>query len=125
MDGPNVNWKLIQLLKDKKKELDPEAPDLLELGSCRVHVMHGAFNTASGVTNWELAKYLKGCYFVFKKSPARRSDYLEVNDLLESHLGRDSSYLFPLKYCGHRWMKNTKAITRVKEISDHLQASKK
>ena len=45
-----------------------------------------------------------------------------MNDLLESHLGRDSPYLFPLKYCGHRRLENTKAITKVKEISDHLQA---
>ena len=33
-----------------------------------------------------------------------------------SHEGRDTSYLFPLKYCGHRRLENGKAIGRIIEI---------
>ena len=33
-----------------------------------------------------------------------------------SHEGRDTSYLFPLKYCGHRRLENGKAIGRIIDI---------
>ena len=38
------------------------------------------------------------------------SDYLETNDLQESHDRKCTPNLFPLKYCGHNWPENGKAI---------------
>ena len=41
MDGPNVNWKFYHnLLQERKGE---ELPDLLNIGSCSLHVVHGSF----------------------------------------------------------------------------------
>ena len=41
MDGPNVNWKFYHnLFQERKSE---ELPDLLNIGSCSLHVVHGSF----------------------------------------------------------------------------------
>ena len=109
------------MLQEERSESNPQSPKLLHLGSCALHVLHGAFGTASAATDWKLQKILKGCFSIFKKSPARRSDYLSSNDLHCSHVGKDSSYLVPLKFCGHRWLENSKAISRILEIYPYLQ----
>ena len=121
MDGPNVNWKVLGLLKEDRQENNSQAPDLLSLGSCGIHVLHGAYTRWQQVTDWELDKLLKDCFGIFKKSPARRLDYLEANGLHESHDGQDTAYLFPLKLCGHRWLENSKAIIRMLEIWEYIR----
>ena len=40
MDGPNVNWKMLKLIKEDRKSQDPSS---LELDSCGLHVVHGAY----------------------------------------------------------------------------------
>jgi hypothetical protein len=44
MDGPSVNWKFLESLQSN---IHPDAadPKLLDLGSCGLHVIHGAFQT--------------------------------------------------------------------------------
>ena len=121
MDGPNINWKLLSMIKEDQSGRNPQAPKVLEIGSCSLHVIHGAFGTAESATDWNLRKFLKNCHSIFKKSPARRSDYLTVNDLHSSHVGKDTSYLFLLKFCGHRWLENSKAISRILDIFPYLQ----
>ena len=43
MDGPSVNWLLLGLLKKQHEE--QELPKLLNIGSCKLHVIHGAFKS--------------------------------------------------------------------------------
>ena len=114
-DGPNVNWKMLQLVNENRK-MDPDCPELLLLGSCGLHVLHGGYQTAQESTDWRLKNLLKPAFSIFNKSPARRADYLIVNELHEEHTGKSSSYLFPMKYCGHRWLENGKAIKRIMDI---------
>ena len=121
MDGPNINWKLLSMIKEDQSDRNPQAPKVLEIGSCSLHVIHGAFGTAESATDWNLRKFLKNCHSIFKKPPARRSDYLTANNLHSSHVGKDTSYLFPLKFCGHRWLENSKAISRILDIFPYLQ----
>ena len=84
MAWPNVNRKMVEIANEQqrtpqtnsnehRKEQDPDAPSLLEMGSCGLHVLHGAYKTAQSVTSWKLDKFLKNCFSIFKKSPARRS----------------------------------------------------
>lgn len=75
---------------------------LLEPGNCGLHGLHGTNETAEFKTDWNLDKVLKNYYFSFKKFPAKCSDYLEPNDLQESHESKSMALLFPFKYCGHR-----------------------
>ena len=56
MDGPNVNWKMLKLVKKDRKSQDTSSPDMLELGSCSFHVVHGAFHPGQNSTNWKLGK---------------------------------------------------------------------
>ena len=43
MDGPNVNWAAIKIIDENRKLDDPDAHDLLGIGSCGLHVLHGAY----------------------------------------------------------------------------------
>ena len=120
MDGPNV--KLHSLLKEKS-DCRWILNLLLFLKLALVvlmYCMHGAYNTAQSATDWGLAKILKSCYSIFKDSPARRSDYLAANNLDTAHKGKDTLYLFPLKFCGHRWLENVKCLERAVEIIPYL-----
>ena len=50
MDGPNTNWKLLdELIKDRTIS-DPEIPQLINVGSCGLHVVHGAFKAGANAT---------------------------------------------------------------------------
>ena len=118
MDGPNVNWKLHFLLKEKRLSKDHESPILLEVGSCSTHVLHGAYNTAQSVTDCGLVKILKSCYSIFKDSPARRSDYLAAHST--QHTKVKIHHLSPLKCCWHRWLGNVKCLDRAVEIIPYL-----
>ena len=42
MDGSNVNWKLLSSIVDEPQSND-DYPELLDIGSCSLHVIHGAF----------------------------------------------------------------------------------
>ena len=66
MKEPNVNWKMIDIANEHCKEQDLDAPSLLEIGSCGLHVFHGAYETAQSVTSWKLNKFLKNCFSIFK-----------------------------------------------------------
>ena len=64
---------------------------------------------------------LKSFYKNFKDSPARQADYLELNGPNEMHDKKYSSYLFPMKYCGHRWFENIPVIDCIIKILPKLK----
>lgn len=41
MDGPNVNWKFLEMMQDQQK--DQFSKQMLVVGSCGLHTMHNAF----------------------------------------------------------------------------------
>ena len=120
MDGPNVNWSFHSQLEDYRKEITPQAPDLLELGSCGLHVLHGAYQTAHKETTWDAQKVMEAIHGVFKKSPARRSDYLRDNDIYDDGNDQMLKAYFPLKFAGHRWLENGKCLARYLEIYEKI-----
>lgn len=109
MDGPNVNLKL---LKDLKSDMfDQDDAQLLATGSCGLHIVHNAFRAAMASTEWELEKFLKAAYNIFKDSPARREDYVAVT----------GTTVLPLKFCGHRWLENVPVVERLITIMKELK----
>ncbi|KAJ4919549.1 hypothetical protein JOQ06_022104 [Pogonophryne albipinna] len=50
MDGPTVNWKFLRIFQEDKSKEDPDAPKLINLGSCGLHVVHGSFQTGERET---------------------------------------------------------------------------
>ena len=51
MDGPNVNWKMLDLIVEDRNS-NETYPNLLDVGSCSLHVVHGAFRTGMKQTGW-------------------------------------------------------------------------
>ena len=63
---------------------------------------------------------MKTAWGIFKKSPARRPDYLPDNGIEEIYDDKSTSSNFPLKFCGHRWLENGKVLARFLKVSDKL-----
>lgn len=110
MDGPNVNWSFIEKLKNKL-DRDPGDPELLDLGSCSLHVVHGAFQTGSKASGFDINHLLTSLYYLFHDSPARREDYTKIT----------SSTKFPLKFCAHRWLENGPVAERAIQIWENVK----
>ena len=107
IDSPNVNWAFLEELEKYRKLENPKVPSLTVLGGCGLHMVHRAYKTGQQLTNWDLEKN-KAAHGIFKKSPARKLDYLAANDIEMMDDDSSVSEHFPLKFCGHRWLENGK-----------------
>ena len=111
IDGPNVNLSFERELRALRKEMN--LPSLILLGTCGLHIVHGAFQTGAKETDWNFDKYLLRQYKLFKDSPARREDYVTFT-------GVDS---FPSKFCNHRWLENLpvaiKSLTNLPSMKEY------
>ena len=45
MDSPNVNLKLLELYKKERKDKNEDFPDIIDIGVCSLHVVHGGLQT--------------------------------------------------------------------------------
>ena len=108
MDGPNVNWKFVDMFS--KQLLDENSTTFLNIGSCGLHIVHGAFKHGSDTTGWELEKFFSSIFQLFKDTPDRRDDYTKAT----------GSSLFALKFCKHRWGENVPVAKRTLEVLPHL-----
>ena len=90
MHGPSVHWKFFNSFTKKREE--DELPALINIGSCGLHVIHGAFKTGVEATNWNVKKTLRGAFNILGDSPARREDYESVTGCSE----------YPLKFSATR-----------------------
>ncbi|XP_047123731.1 uncharacterized protein LOC124806683 [Hydra vulgaris] len=104
MDGPSTNLKFLDDLNKHRK--DNEMPQLINIGSCSLHVIHGAFKTAIESTAWNIKEILKGCWQILHDSPARRQDYETVTGATK----------YPLFFCGTRWVESKSVADRCIEI---------
>ena len=57
MDGPNTNWNVLDLINDH--QVANGFQKTLDIGSCSLHILHGAFQTGIMKLGWEIAKVLK------------------------------------------------------------------
>jgi len=110
MDGPNVNFRFLNYLKVALKNESPGSPVLLDLGSCGIHTVHNSFKAGAQATGWLLIEFLRGIYNTFKDVPARRSDYTFFSE----------SEVFPMKFCGVRWLENDIVAERAIKIVPNL-----
>ncbi|XP_048512809.1 uncharacterized protein LOC125501482 [Athalia rosae] len=110
MDGPNVNLKFVKDLQIELKEISGNKK-LLDLGTCGLHTLHGAFKTGITSTQWNLIPFLRALYNLFKNVPARRADYISAS----------GSTLFPKKFCAIRWLENIPVVERARAILPHVR----
>lgn len=109
MDGPSVNIKFLRHLKDEMK--DAKGYSLLDLGTCSLHIIHGAFQRGNNITKWKLNDIFSSMYRLFKDSPARRADFMSVTN----------SNIFPLKFCQVRWVENVNVAHRALEVFPNVK----
>ena len=60
MDGSIVNLKFLEKLQ--KDSLENEQPELVNIGSCGLHAIHGVFKTGAESTSWNIRKTLHCSY---------------------------------------------------------------
>ena len=108
MDGPNVNWKFVDMFSHQL--IDEYSISFLNIGSCGLHIIHGAFKHGSERTGWELDNFFSSIFKLFKGTPARRDDYTRVT----------GSSVFAFKFCKHRWVQNVPVAERAIEMLPHL-----
>ncbi|KAH8019423.1 hypothetical protein HPB51_019396 [Rhipicephalus microplus] len=56
MDGPNVNFKFLQSLKEELRESDES--HILDIGSCGLHAINGAYKAGHVASAWDLVSFL-------------------------------------------------------------------
>lgn len=108
MDGPAVNHKFFKALQTEV--LNDYNKKIIDIGTCGLHVLHNAFRKGVAASGWNVETFLKGAYYVFKDSPARMEDYLNIS----------STKKVGVKFCHHRWLENLPAAQRGLEIFDDL-----
>ena len=70
MDGPSVNWKLYDSIVEERNQND-DYPALIDIGSCSLHVVHGAFRSGVQKTKWGIDGVLRAMHNLFDESPAK------------------------------------------------------
>ena len=87
MDGSSVNLKVLNEISKERENVS--LSKLINVGSCNLHVVHGALKSATEATGWNLKSIMKSSFQVLKDSPARREDYISIT----------GSTVFPLQFC--------------------------
>ena len=75
MDGPNVNIKFLKLFVEDRKKIDPDLPKMIDIGTCSLHVVHGALQFGVKKSEWELDQLLKSLWWLFHNTYQRRTTY--------------------------------------------------
>ena len=109
MDGPNTNLTVLE--KNKKKRVEGELPQFIDIGTCNLHTVHGAFETGATKSNWNLKKLLKGPYRILRDTPARREDYFNLNGCSKS----------PLPFVATGWVEDKGVSDRLIELWDNIK----
>ena len=78
MAGPNVNLKFLNDIDCTKDRVGNEQHELIFIGTCGLHVTHGAFKTGAESTDWKLKKVIKAAFQILHDSPARCEDYKSI-----------------------------------------------
>lgn len=89
MDGPNVNWSFYSKVEQSLQ--NNHGVCLINIGSCGLHIIHGAFQRGVESTNWKLDSFLKALHQILKDSPAQHEDYRTAIACNDSPM--------PLKFC--------------------------
>ena len=97
MNGPSVNLKFLQELVKYQEELEI-VEKMIDIGTCGLHVVHGAFKCGTESTDWNIKETLKGSHQLLHDIPARQADYVSLTQSSE----------YPLFFCATRWVEDKK-----------------
>ena len=97
MDGLSVNLKFLQQLVKHREELEVEEK-MIHIGTCGLHVVHGAFKCGIDSADWNIKETLKGSHQLLHDTPACGADYVSITQSSE----------YPLFFCATRWVEDKK-----------------
>ena len=63
-------------------------PKNIDIGSCSLHIFHGACKSGVEATDWFLNEIWKAIWKIFDDSPARQDTYIKICEVDE----------FPMRY---------------------------
>lgn len=93
MDRPNVNLKMLKVLKSKIQTSSELSNTIMfDLGTCGLHTLHNSFKCAIKAPKWPIVEFLRAIYNLFKNTPSRRADYIQFT----------GCSIFPKKFCSVR-----------------------
>ena len=78
MDGPSVDWNVLDLLDDQL--VSDNFSKILNTGSCCQHTVHGSLKSGFQKSTWNMDKLLKFFFWILHDSPATRDVYLQEGD---------------------------------------------
>ena len=113
MDGLNVNWKMLSKITEERSSTE-HYHGLIHVGSCSLHVVHGAFRSGESKTKWGIDALLKALQNFLDECPAKREDYTKIT----------GSDIFPLPFCSPRWLKDKSVAEKVLQIWPEITACK-
>ena len=109
MDGPNVNWKFYtDLTKERNSE---ELQQLLNIGSCGLHIVHGGLQKGVDESGWKLGHLMRSLWQLFPDTPVRREYFVKLT----------GSTVFPLKFCPHRWIEDVVVAERAHQMWPNIK----
>ena len=109
MDVPNVNWKFYtDLTKERNSE---ELPQLLNIGSCGLHIVHGGLQKGVNESGWKLGHLMRSFWQLFHDTPAWREDFVKLT----------VSTVFPLKFYPHRWVEDVVVAERAHKMWPNIK----
>ena len=76
IDGSNTNLKFLEELK--KTRTTDELNDIINIGTCNLRTVHGAFKTGVLSSGWDIKKLLKSSQCILHDTPAKREDYFNI-----------------------------------------------
>ncbi|GBN32939.1 hypothetical protein AVEN_43414-1 [Araneus ventricosus] len=106
MDGPNVNLSFLNRLEEHISNEYPDGKHLIKMGTCGLHVIHGAMKSGLKSVDWDIFAILRNLFYLFKDSPTRRADFTRIK----------GCSIFPKKFCAVRWLESSDCIARAIEI---------
>ena len=100
MDGPSTNLKFLEVLQ--KERNGDGLTEVIDIGTCNMHTVHGALETGTNASGWMLKKLLKGCFYLLHNTAARREDYYKLT----------GSEQYPYRFIATRWVEDGKVADR-------------
>ena len=104
MDGPSSNWLVLDLVDNRL--VDDGFSRTINIGSCSLHILHGAFGTGIQSTGWNLGKLMKAMFKILDESPARCDIYLKAG----------TSEKFPQSFSETRWVEDEPVADRALDV---------
>ena len=79
VDGPNVNWNVLDLLDDEL--VSDNFSKTLNITNCAQHTVHGSLKNGFQKSTWNMDKLLKSIFSILHDSSVKSDVYLQEGDI--------------------------------------------